>query len=104
MSQYKVIHNVLPTRAKLCRDGISKKPVYNLCNAEEQMLHHQLIISVSVAHPDDKIFHRFIRRRNQHDLSTVYQWLRLNFGSRPALDVAWNAINILAKASQGDFP
>lgn len=101
---YKVIHNVLPTRATLCQDGISEKLVYNLCNAEEQMLHHLLIISVSVVHPDDKMFHRFLRRKNQHDVSTVYQWLRLNFGSRPAPDVASNGINILAKASQGDFP
>ena len=52
MSQYIVIHNVLPTRATLCRDGISEKPVCNLCNAEEIMLHHRLIISVSVAYPD----------------------------------------------------
>ena len=104
MSQYKVIHNVLPTRATLCRDSISEKPEYNLCNAEEQMLHHLLKISVPVVHPDDKIFHRFPWRKNQHDLSTVYQWLSLNFGSRPAPDIALNAINILAKASHGDFP
>lgn len=36
MFQYdKVIHNVLPTRATLYRDGISKNPICNLCNAEE---------------------------------------------------------------------
>lgn len=104
MSQYKVIHNVLLTRATLCRDDISEKPVYNLCNPEDQMLHHLNIISVNVVHPDNKIFHRFLRKKNQHDLSTVYQWLRQNFGSGPAPDIASNAINILVKASQGDFP
>ena len=43
MFQYKVIHNVLPTRATLHRDGISESPTCNLCNAEEQTLHHLLI-------------------------------------------------------------
>ena len=38
--QYKVIHNVLPTRATLYRDGISESP---LCNIEKQTLHHLLI-------------------------------------------------------------
>jgi len=43
MFQYKIIHNVLPTRATLYRDGISENPICNLCNAEEQTLHHLLI-------------------------------------------------------------
>ena len=43
MFQYKVIHNVLPTRATLYRDGISESPLCNLCNIEKQTLHHLLI-------------------------------------------------------------
>ena len=43
MFKCKVIHNVLPTRATLHRDGNSESPVCNLCNAEEQTLHYQLI-------------------------------------------------------------
>ena len=43
MFQYKVIHDILPTRATLYRDGISESPICNLCNAEEQTLHHLLI-------------------------------------------------------------
>ena len=43
MFQYKVIHNVLPTRATLYRDRISESPLCNLCNTEEQTLHHLLI-------------------------------------------------------------
>lgn len=43
MFQYKIIHNVLPTRATLYRDGISENPICNLCNAEEQTLYHLLI-------------------------------------------------------------
>jgi len=39
MFQYKVIHNVLPTRATIYRDGIAESPICNLCNAEEQTLH-----------------------------------------------------------------
>ena len=38
------------------------------------------------------------------DPPTVYQWLRLNFGDKPAPVIASNADNILAKASQLEFP
>ena len=41
---------------------------------------------------------------NPPPLPTVYQWLRLNFGDKPAPDIASNAIKILAKASQVEFP
>ena len=57
-----------------------------------------------VVHSDDQVFHRFLWRKNQHDLPTVYQWLRLNFGDNSAHDFASNAINILAKASQDESP
>ena len=43
MFQFKVIDNVLPTRATLYRDDISESPICNLCNAKEQTLHHLLI-------------------------------------------------------------
>ena len=43
MFQYKVIHNVIPTRATLYRDGLSENPICNLCNIEHQTLHHLLI-------------------------------------------------------------
>ena len=43
MFQYKVIHNVLPTRATLYRDGISESPLCNLYYTEKQTLHHLLI-------------------------------------------------------------
>ena len=39
-----------------------------------------------------------------NDSPTVYQWLRLNFGDKPASDIATNAINTLAKLSQAVFP
>ena len=57
-----------------------------------------------LVHPDDQVFHRFLWRKNQSDPPTVYQWLRLNFGDKPAPDIASNAINTLAKASQREFP
>ena len=57
-----------------------------------------------VVHPDDQIYHRFLWRRNRNDHPTVYQWLRLNFGDKPAPDIASNAINTLAKSSQSEFP
>ena len=62
------------------------------------------IFNQVLVHPDDQAFHRFLRRKNQSDPSTVYQWLRLNFGDKPAPDIALNAINTLAKASQREFP
>ena len=43
MFQFKVIHNVLPTRATLYRDGILESPICNLCNAKKQTLDHLLI-------------------------------------------------------------
>ena len=43
MFQYKMLHNLLPTRATLYRDSILKSPICNLCNTEEQTLHHLLI-------------------------------------------------------------
>ena len=43
MFQHKVIHNVLSTRTTLHRDGISESSKCNLCNTEEQTLHHLLI-------------------------------------------------------------
>ena len=68
------------------------------------MLYHLLIIGVSVVHPDGKVLHRFLWTKNQHNLSTVYEWLRLSLGEKAALDSASNTINILAKDSQNDFP
>ena len=43
MFQYKVIHNVLPTRTTLYRDGLSQNATCNLCNDTEQTQHHLLI-------------------------------------------------------------
>lgn len=57
-----------------------------------------------LVHPDDQAFHRFLWRKNQSDPSTVYQWLRLNFGDKPAPDIALNEINTLAKASKRELP
>ena len=53
-----------------------------------------------LVHPDYQFSHRFLWRKNQSDPPTVYQWLRLNFGDKPAPDIAANAMNTLAKASQ----
>lgn len=55
-------------------------------------------------HPDDQVFHRFLWRRNPNDQPTVYQWKRLNFGDKPAPDIATNSIQVLAKISQEEFP
>ena len=38
------------------------------------------------------------------DSPTVYQWLRLNFGDKPAHAIATNAISNRAKLSQAEFP
>lgn len=54
-------------------------------------------------HPDDQVFHRFLWRRDTNEKPTVYQWIRLNFGDKPAPDIATNSIFTLAKASP-EFP
>ena len=38
-----VIYNVLAARVTLYRDGLSENPICNLCNVEQQTLHHLLI-------------------------------------------------------------
>ena len=57
-----------------------------------------------LVHPDDQVYHRFLCRSKTSDSPTVYQWLKLNFGDKPAPDVATNAINTQAKLSQAEFP
>ena len=48
MFQYKVIHNVSPTRATLFRDGLLDNASCNFCNDKEQTLNHLLINCASV--------------------------------------------------------
>ena len=43
MFQYKVIHNLLPTRATRFRDGLLDSATCNVCNDKEQTLNHLLI-------------------------------------------------------------
>ena len=57
-----------------------------------------------LVHPDDQVYHRFLWRSKTTDSPTMYQWLRLNFGDKPAPDIATNAINTLAKLSQAELP
>ena len=39
-------------------------------------------------HSDDQVFHRFLWRTSDTEQPRVYQWLRLNFGDKPAPDIA----------------
>ena len=56
-------------------------------------------------HPDDQKYHRFLWRDGETDREPdVYQWVRLNFGDKPAPDLAINAINILADRAQVESP
>ena len=55
-----------------------------------------------LVHPDDQVYHRFLSRSNTCDKPTVYQWL--NFGDKPASDIATSAITTLAKLSNAEFP
>ena len=52
-----------------------------------------------LVHPDDQVFHRFLWRSDKSETPSVFQWL-----SKPAPDIASNAINYLAKVSQAEFP
>jgi alpha-glucuronidase len=55
-------------------------------------------------HPEDQVFHRFLWRANEEEEPKVYQWIRLNFGDKPALDIATGAINTLVRAAQAEYP
>ncbi|PFX17568.1 hypothetical protein AWC38_SpisGene18109 [Stylophora pistillata] len=57
-----------------------------------------------LVNPDDQVFHSFLWRSDKSETPSVFQWLRLNFGDKPAPDIASNAINYLAKVSQVEFP
>jgi len=57
-----------------------------------------------LVHPDNQVYHRFLWRNKTTESPTMYQWLRLNFGDKPAPDIATNAINTPAKLSQAEFP
>ena len=57
-----------------------------------------------LVHPDNQVFHRFLWRSDESETPSVFQWLRLNFGDKPAPDIATNAINYLAQVSQVEFP
>ena len=55
-------------------------------------------------HPEDQVYHRFLFKRSSDKEPTVFQWLRLNFGDKPAPDIATGAINVLAKDFQDQLP
>ncbi|XP_068731201.1 uncharacterized protein [Montipora capricornis] len=55
-------------------------------------------------HPEDQIFHRFLRRPNENEMARIYQWKSLNLGDKPTPDIAAGDINNLAKASQDRYP
>ena len=55
-------------------------------------------------HPVDQVFHRFLWRSNDSEQPRVYQWMRLNFGDKPAPDIAAGSIKTLANASEVKYP
>ena len=57
-----------------------------------------------VIHPEDQIFHRFLFREHEDDDPKIFQWQRLNFGDKPAPDIATGSIKILAKSYQEQLP
>ena len=65
---------------------------------------HKMFNQVKI-HPDDQVFHRFLWRTKDTEQPRVYQWLKLNFGDKPAPDIAIATINAPAKASEAHlFP
>ena len=57
-----------------------------------------------LVHPDDQVFHRFLWRVKKQEQPKVYQWKRLNFGDKPAPDIATGAVNTLARAAEVEYP
>ena len=65
---------------------------------------HKMFNQVKI-HPDDQVFHRFLWRTKDTEQQRVYQWLKLNFGDKPAPDITIATINTPAKASEAHlFP
>ena len=65
---------------------------------------HKMFNQVKI-HPDDQVFHRFLWRTKDTEQPRVYQWLKLNFGDKPAPDITIVTINTPAKASEAHlFP
>ena len=62
------------------------------------------MFSQVLIHPDDQVFHRLLWRTNESLKPKVYQWRSLNFGDKPAPDIAAGAIITLAKAFQDQYP
>jgi hypothetical protein len=55
-------------------------------------------------HPEHQVLHRFLWRANEKEEPKVYQWIQLNFGDKPAPDIATGAINTLARVAQAAYP
>jgi len=72
MFQFKVIHNMLPTRATLYRDGISESPICNLCNAKEQMLHH-LLINCNLTVDFWTLFQDWWHQKNERNNNVIHK-------------------------------
>lgn len=64
---------------------------------------HKMFNEILV-HSYDQVYHRFLWRSDTSDPPSLYQWLRLNFGNKPAPETATNSINTQAKVSQAEFP
>ena len=39
-----------------------------------------------LVHPEDQVFHRFLWRSDESETPSLFQWLRLNLGEKPAPD------------------
>jgi len=68
-------------------------------NGDLRKMFNQVMI-----HPDDQVFNRFLWRTSDSEQPRVYQWIRLNFGDKPAPDIAAGAVKSLAKASEAQYP
>ena len=64
---------------------------------------HKMFNQVKI-HPHDQVFPRFLWRTSDTEQPRVYQWLTLNFGDKPAPDIAAAATNTLAKALEDQYP
>ncbi len=69
------------------------------CSGDVRKMFNQILV-----HPDDQVFHRFVWRDKPTDEPTIYQWLRLRFGDKPAPDIASNSIKVLAKTAEQEQP
>ena len=94
------------TQVRLVFDSVQKATmVYPLTIFSRKVLISSIVSSICLKHGNNIAQIKIITGScGKVRKVAVYQWLRLDFGDKPASDIATNASNTLANLSQAVFP